>query len=88
MIKNQWTEDYKLLDWGPRGLFPEYLEMSEFSISFHFGTCVFVYKLLVILYSLRNAFSLEFIYIINYMEQNPTSETNSYSTGQKFLTFM
>nr|CAD7267323.1 unnamed protein product [Timema shepardi] len=24
---NQWTEDYKLLDWGPRGLFPEYLEM-------------------------------------------------------------
>lgn len=26
---NQWTEDYKLLEWGPRGLFPEYLEMSE-----------------------------------------------------------
>ncbi|KAL0277448.1 UNVERIFIED_CONTAM: hypothetical protein PYX00_004720 [Menopon gallinae] len=24
---NQWTEDYKLLDWGPRGLFVEYLEM-------------------------------------------------------------
>ncbi|EEB15452.1 conserved hypothetical protein [Pediculus humanus corporis] len=24
---NQWTEDYKLLEWGPRGLFPEYLEM-------------------------------------------------------------
>lgn len=23
----QWAEDYKLLDWGPRGLFPEYLEM-------------------------------------------------------------
>ncbi|KAL1115350.1 hypothetical protein AAG570_007380 [Ranatra chinensis] len=23
----QWTEDYKLLDWGPRGLFYEYLEM-------------------------------------------------------------
>jgi len=33
-MKTQWTEDYKLLDWGPRGLFPEYLEMSEFSISF------------------------------------------------------
>ncbi|XP_050545540.1 anoctamin-1 [Daktulosphaira vitifoliae] len=25
--KKPWTEDYKLLDWGPRGLFPEYLEM-------------------------------------------------------------
>ncbi|XP_075213480.1 anoctamin-1-like isoform X2 [Lycorma delicatula] len=24
---NQWTEDYKLLDWGTRGLFDEYLEM-------------------------------------------------------------
>ncbi|PSN32602.1 hypothetical protein C0J52_15186 [Blattella germanica] len=27
IAKNQWTEDFKLLDWGPRGLFPEYLEM-------------------------------------------------------------
>lgn len=27
---NQWTEDYKLLDWGPRGLFVEYLEMSRY----------------------------------------------------------
>lgn len=26
-IINQWTEDYKLLDWGPRGLCHEYLEM-------------------------------------------------------------
>ncbi|KAJ9601623.1 hypothetical protein L9F63_000231, partial [Diploptera punctata] len=25
--KIQWVEDFKLLDWGPRGLFPEYLEM-------------------------------------------------------------
>lgn len=25
---NQWTEDYKLLDWGPRGLFGEYLEIG------------------------------------------------------------
>lgn len=57
--------------------------MGEFSISFHFGTCVFVCKLLVILYSLRNAFTLEFIYIINYMEQNPTGETDNYSAGQK-----
>ncbi|XP_077297344.1 anoctamin-5-like isoform X2 [Arctopsyche grandis] len=24
---NQWTEDYKLIDFGPRGLFDEYLEM-------------------------------------------------------------
>ncbi|XP_063237406.1 anoctamin-1 isoform X2 [Bacillus rossius redtenbacheri] len=24
---SQWTEDFKLVDWGPRGLFPEYLEM-------------------------------------------------------------
>ncbi|XP_068084479.1 anoctamin-1 isoform X2 [Anabrus simplex] len=23
----QWAKDYTLLDWGPRGLFPEYLEM-------------------------------------------------------------
>jgi hypothetical protein len=29
-IKNQWTEDYKLLGWSPRGLCPEYLEMGEF----------------------------------------------------------
>lgn len=33
-IKKQWTEDYKLLGWGPRGLFPEYLEMGEFSVYF------------------------------------------------------
>ncbi|XP_025200148.1 anoctamin-1 isoform X2 [Melanaphis sacchari] len=26
-IKKPWIEDYRLLDWGPRGLFPEYLEM-------------------------------------------------------------
>uniref|UniRef100_A0A1B6ED36 Anoctamin n=1 Tax=Clastoptera arizonana TaxID=38151 RepID=A0A1B6ED36_9HEMI len=26
-IRKQWTEDYKLLDWGDRGLFSEYLEM-------------------------------------------------------------
>lgn len=24
----QWCEDYKLLDWGDRGLFYEYLEMG------------------------------------------------------------
>ncbi|XP_047120031.1 anoctamin-1-like isoform X1 [Schistocerca piceifrons] len=23
----RWAQDYRLLDWGPRGLFPEYLEM-------------------------------------------------------------
>uniref|UniRef100_A0A1B6JA02 Anoctamin n=2 Tax=Homalodisca liturata TaxID=320908 RepID=A0A1B6JA02_9HEMI len=26
-VSKQWTEDYKLLDWGDRGLFNEYLEM-------------------------------------------------------------
>jgi hypothetical protein len=35
-MKNQWTEDYKLLGWGPRGLCPEYLEMGEFAILFLF----------------------------------------------------
>lgn len=25
-----WYKDYKLLDWGPRGLFVEYLEMGNF----------------------------------------------------------
>lgn len=25
----QWSEDYKLLDWGDRGLFYEYLEMGR-----------------------------------------------------------
>lgn len=42
---NQWTEDYKLLDWGPRGLFSEYLEIGKIEGSnfdespnqFHFG---------------------------------------------------
>jgi len=34
--KTQWIEDYKLLDWGPRGLFPEYLEMSEFNFHYNF----------------------------------------------------
>lgn len=26
---NQWTNDYKLLAWSPRGLFDDYLEMSK-----------------------------------------------------------
>lgn len=25
--KKQWVKDFKLVDWGPRSLFPEYLEM-------------------------------------------------------------
>jgi len=41
-VKNQWTEDYKLLDWGPRGLFPEYLEMGECPFHFTFVR-VFLY---------------------------------------------
>jgi len=28
VFANQWTKDVKLLDWGPRSLFPEYLEMG------------------------------------------------------------
>lgn len=26
----QWLKDFKLNEWGPRGLFPEYLEMGLF----------------------------------------------------------
>lgn len=25
----QWVKDFKLIEWGPRGLFPEYLEMGK-----------------------------------------------------------
>jgi anoctamin-1 len=25
----QWLKDYKLVEWGPRSLFPEYLEMGR-----------------------------------------------------------
>lgn len=25
----QWIRDYKLVEWGPRSLFPEYLEMGK-----------------------------------------------------------
>jgi len=25
----QWMKDFKLVEWGPRGLFPEYLEMGK-----------------------------------------------------------
>jgi anoctamin-1 len=24
----QWVKDFKLVEWGPQGLFPEYLEMG------------------------------------------------------------
>jgi len=24
----QWVRDFKLVEWGPQGLFPEYLEMG------------------------------------------------------------
>lgn len=27
--KPQWVKDYKLVEWGPRSLFPEYLEMGK-----------------------------------------------------------
>jgi len=39
-VKKPWIEDYKLLDWGPRGLFPEYLEMGKV---FRFVVTVQVY---------------------------------------------
>jgi hypothetical protein len=44
--KKQWTEDYKLLDWGPRGLFYEYLEMGNTFIIFTLsaGSNCAVYK--------------------------------------------
>jgi len=41
-IKKQWIEDYKLLGWGPNGLFPEYLEMGECPFLFTF-VHVFLY---------------------------------------------
>lgn len=25
----QWVKDFKLVEWGPRSLFPEYLEMGK-----------------------------------------------------------
>lgn len=28
-LSTQWMKDAKLLDWGPRSLFPEYLEMGN-----------------------------------------------------------
>lgn len=28
-LSAQWMKDAKLLDWGPRSLFPEYLEMGK-----------------------------------------------------------
>lgn len=34
----QWMKDAKLLDWGPRSLFPEYLEMGKRAI--HLGILV------------------------------------------------
>lgn len=27
--KPQWVRDFKLVEWGPRSLFPEYLEMGR-----------------------------------------------------------
>lgn len=29
----QWVRDYKLVQWGPRSLFPEYLEMGKSKIN-------------------------------------------------------
>lgn len=28
----QWLKDFKLVEWGSRGLFPEYLEMGKYLI--------------------------------------------------------
>lgn len=37
----RWAKDYKLVDFDPRGLFPEYLEMSLYS--FHFvASCLII----------------------------------------------
>lgn len=30
----QWVKDFKLVEWGSRGLFPEYLEMGNFMVLF------------------------------------------------------
>ena len=32
----QWVKDFKLIEWGPRGLFPEYLEMGKLQLNFNF----------------------------------------------------
>lgn len=37
----QWVKDFKLVEWGPRSLFPEYLEMGTTNI-----------KLLILSYSI------------------------------------
>lgn len=34
--RNQWTRDFVLIDFGSRGLFSEYLEMSKENIDFSF----------------------------------------------------
>lgn len=31
---HQWVKDFKLVEWGPQGLFPEYLEMGMFDMTF------------------------------------------------------
>lgn len=31
---HQWVKDFKLVEWGPEGLFPEYLEMGTFETQF------------------------------------------------------
>ena len=28
-VQPQWIKDFKLVEWGPRSLFPEYLEMGK-----------------------------------------------------------
>lgn len=49
----QWVRDFKLVEWGPRSLFPEYLEMGEFSknnkfleeLTFHCSCQLFVFMI-------------------------------------------
>lgn len=36
-----WVRDYKLVNWGPRSLFPEYLEMGEILFNYNFRSLIF-----------------------------------------------
>ena len=38
----QWMKDFKLVEWGPRGLFPEYLEMGKTCVCADVATKVMI----------------------------------------------
>lgn len=53
----QWIKDYKLVDWGPRSLFPEYLEM---------GSGIIFLKLDIYIYIAYLNFNILYITVLQY----------------------